>query len=577
VIIKSITAQGFMSFKEKTSFSFDKLEVYIVSGQNGVGKSNFFVEALAWGLLGQTYKDIKVKDIISDSVGKGYVLIETDKGNIKRIRDKTKSRLYFNGKETTQEKLNSLLKISPDLIFNSTIFGQGMCGFFLLKDTEKKKLITKINLGYIDERIQRLVKYQNDLLERNEDLEQDIYNLKDRLEHENKLFLTLKKQSREQFSNKENFEEQLLTAKKSMLFYNKKMEELKELCSNSNKKLDRATSELKVIEDKRSYYEEKISACSTKTENIESKLKILDEKICPTCYGDINKETVNRVKGLFEPKLKKISNKLKRINILFNKIKSNYESIYKIYEKILDRVRKNENEYSDTKDNYLERKSKYIALKGMTNFESSVTSKNILREYKHNIISLNSKIDDYISKFNYIKKKLEACDYWLLKLKEFRSDILNKILEYFIPTANHYLSVLSDGMLQMSMKTVLKGKKKLLDKFDIILYYWNKKIDYKRLSGGQLKQASTASNMAFAILINKFFASDINLIIFDEIFDQLDQAVRGRVLKLLCELKDEIQKTIIVIGHEPVTYEQNVKSIKIIMQHKTGSKLLTEN
>lgn len=173
--IQEIKINNFLSFKE-AEFDFSNKGLTLITGNNkdnskrsnGSGKSSI-IEALVWGVFGETTKRLKSDDVINrEEFSDCSVLINiSDLGNeyrIERYRKhfqyKNDIKFFVNNEEKkgktnteTQEIINRELGIDFKIFTNSVLFPQeSKFKFVSATDNEKKEILTEIlDLGYIDE------------------------------------------------------------------------------------------------------------------------------------------------------------------------------------------------------------------------------------------------------------------------------------------------------------------------------------------------------------------------------------------------------------------------------------------
>ena len=155
----SITAEGFLSFKERTEVFFDGLRFTSVTGVNGVGKSSI-ISAVAWAIYGETRVAGDRDSVVNDysEVAEVSLVLQDRLGQTWRI-DRVKPR---NGKMTlavyehqdgewvrfndhriaaAQEKILSIVGISEDAFYSLMVIKQGSLARFAAADSRTRRSI----------------------------------------------------------------------------------------------------------------------------------------------------------------------------------------------------------------------------------------------------------------------------------------------------------------------------------------------------------------------------------------------------------------------------------------------------
>ena len=155
----SITAEGFLSFKESTEVFFDGLRFTSVTGVNGVGKSSI-ISAVAWAIYGETRvsgdKDSVVNDysevaevslILQDRLGQTWRIDRVKPRNGKMTLSVHENRdgewIRFNDHRiaVAQEKILSIVGISEDAFYSLMVIKQGSLARFASADSSTRRSI----------------------------------------------------------------------------------------------------------------------------------------------------------------------------------------------------------------------------------------------------------------------------------------------------------------------------------------------------------------------------------------------------------------------------------------------------
>ena len=157
-----------------TQIQFDEIESPIlIIGQNGAGKSSFFVESITYAIFGETRLESSDEAILDNedemSVEVGFTLANREIV-IERSKRRGKSQklsLWIDGNDVTelltetQRRIDGLFGLSYNSFLSSVILKQEDADFFVrAKADERKKIISEIlDLGYY-ERMEKLAKTQ---------------------------------------------------------------------------------------------------------------------------------------------------------------------------------------------------------------------------------------------------------------------------------------------------------------------------------------------------------------------------------------------------------------------------------
>ena len=115
--------------------------------------------------------------------------------------------------------------------------------------------------------------------------------------------------------------------------------------------------------------------------------------------------------------------------------------------------------------------------------------------------------------------------------------------------ANYYLSKLTESTIEVEFTTQEKLKNgKIKDKFSVKVTNIHGDDEYKGNSNGEKRRVDVAINMALQDLVSSRSNKKLDIIVYDEVFDGLDEIGCNTVIELLQE-KAKIFGTVIVITH----------------------------
>lgn len=546
--VKRVGLEGFGKYRRLREWK-PEVGLYIVSGRNGSGKSTLYVESLGWCLFGDTYKGVRADDVINDKSEKCYVEIESDLGLIRREKIKgSGSKLYINGSVCDDGKIEALIGFGKRVFFNSVVFGSGLSGFLHLNAVERKQALT-FSFDYIDKIVQGLKdgksgvsKEYQELYDRIGDLEQersdteksildlekfigvDIDKVKQELEKYKNLYNELNRELNALF--KENDNESEKTRVRDEL--NKSIKEL-DSCKSGVREI-----EYRIDEIERRY----------------KKLEKYDE--CPQCGQIVSQKYKEGVK-------EKAVAEIERLQGEKASLQKNVSEVQKqcnVYKDKMDKLEKEEEE----------NKRKMRELKGkMDEYSEKIAEYNfLLRKYEKYSLLIDEKkkrlraIDGAVKELRKELEgralKVEAHEFWIERCTRYKMEAFRGIIDNFVPVMNKFLLNLSAGRFSADFVTGTKGRKRVSEVYDIEIRDGSESVDYNRLSNGEKRMVTLGVNMCFQYMMSKYFASDWNLLVFDEVFDGLDSGVRERVVDLLLELVEETKKCVVVVTHDEFGY-----------------------
>lgn len=171
---KSITIEGFRSIVSPLTFHFEESGLFLIKGENGVGKTTIF-EALVWALFGENLKGTVGNKVATwkELRGEGWkgtkVSLEFETGAFQHEQSYMITRclkygsqddltvvvntdpLSYEDKADLQGQINEILGLDYKLFVNSFLFGQRMAKLVSSSNTEKRKLFEDLfSMDWID-------------------------------------------------------------------------------------------------------------------------------------------------------------------------------------------------------------------------------------------------------------------------------------------------------------------------------------------------------------------------------------------------------------------------------------------
>lgn len=308
-------------------------------------------------------------------------------------------------------------------------------------------------------------------------------------------------------------------------------------------KNDEMNKKILDIKKQVSEYQNKMTEVATLGRVEKIKYNNIKSGICPTCGHVISTSEIE------EHKLKMME----------------YANQYKTYEQTKKQLDENiiiiTNEYNKAFKEY----DKQIAglKENINNIDIS------LQRYTNETKIISQNYDDLISEYNSkcynIKKKLDICDTSIQEWNQM-SDLFSKTLRYnliskIIPQINKSISFFINKLEQqfrISFDEEFKSHIKV-DTYD-------KEISYNNLSTGQKKSLDLA--IIFGILHTIISNIDMNILILDELFSNMDSDTRNIMLNLLNETISK-DKVVFIINHAEMADDYFNNKIRVSLKTKT--------
>lgn len=587
--IKRFGIKGLLSFKDEVIFDLEPNTIYFVTGRNGSGKSTLFTESFSFLIDGKPYRSMVVKNIMNDEVEQCDVWIEDEQGHeLKRIKTIGESyNITLDGKEITQERLNSIIGLEKDLFFNSVIFGQGFGGFVYFKDKDRKEFITKLSLGFVDKYIESILEKEKLALESMNTINDSIGNMKGIMSEID--IYNFKKMYDE-------YEEQALEKRKSstqkVYGFRKETIELGKELKNIQAVIKTNTVAIIDAKSKKASLEIEYREISKKLQKINSDMIVIRANIdldlehikslnntdkCHFCYSEIthlkrNSIIVNLDDKISKAELKydiKYSNKA----IADDRLNEISESIVEL-EKYIENMQNSYLSDAYEEAHAIEKRIHELGIEIDNEEKSCDTSnpyKDLYTKALNKIKEYNVCIEDLNKKSKEHTERLRGYKFWNEKLRNFKSYIFSDILNSLGILSNEYLEFLTNGKFGIRIDSKIKTtNKRIKDVFELEITQKGGIKDFSRLSGGEKRAVSLSVNIAFVQIISNYLAKSFNFIVLDEIFENLDEFVKEKVVSLIEKLKDSTGKSIIIITHDNFELSENSGIKKIEVYNMNG-------
>lgn len=538
----NIQIEGFCSVVEPQTVPLNVGGTVLVKAPNGFGKTTLF-SAIAWVLYGKNlkgnpnvntwkryqpknYKGTKVTLIFDSDKGVYQVtrclkytgkLDDGAKGGDRIILVREGETLNIKGKVKLQEAINQAMGCSYELFTSSIMFGQGMKRLIQESNADKKKLFEEIfNLEYLNVARSIAQQERNEVYSKYQEVESEAASL----ERE----LSLLQRSYNELKEKEDtFNDQNKQAIK-------KQKEKLQVILQRYKELSKGVNE---DEDFGELYQSIKSSIQQMEEDIEDVERIQDVPLL-----ELVQDTVNLLEA---KKTKRALTNLRRILASFRRA-----------EKLRKDIRKARERMEDARVNYRKQENLLKELENLEERANDIRSE--IKELKSSQVKETS--PKYLKKIAKAKKSLEGLsvtrkrleaeleDYnWVLNDPLSNNGIKTFLFDSSLQALNdnleRYAEILGFRIeFNVDLDSARKDFVTLIERDGVI-------IDYAELSGGE--KGLVNLTMCLALHETLTLSKDINLLLLDEVFENLDADNIELVISLIRSLSEG--KTVFLISH----------------------------
>lgn len=599
---------------------------------NTAGKTTAFVHAPLWCLFGETLNGLKVDDVINDVENKNCVVLLTVENNdskylIRRYRKhKTgkndlhlfkyeddpihETNLTKSSISETQAEINKLFSLDWNIFTNTIVFGQGnIKRFSELTDKERKELLDKILSldvlqqwqGKTKETIKNFNTQVSNIDRVLNDNELSYKNITNKLLDIDNSITNYDKNKKEKIKNIQN-EITELHAKLNAQ-NNSEMEKQVLLLEKIKTSLDKtvgAGNDYINILDKIHKIDIEIKKEEYDIDSINRDIKIIKNKIhnietdgrdnCDSCGQTITKESTNRFKETYDTQLstknmlltqhvhakesfvlekQKLEKDKNKIQETLNKRKE-YEEYKNSIEKSVALHEANKNAQAHIKTT-IEQK-----LEDMNKIQDEeVPYLKMKKEYTEELSIIKVTINNCKKEKDLLLDELEYYKFWETGFSNagIKSFLLDNIVPFLTEKANYYLDFLTNSEIKIlfDTTTVNKTKDKEVDKLSIKLYKNGKEYGFEKTSGGEKKRIDVCISLALQSLLTSK-SNCVNIGVFDEIFDSLDDVGIDCIMKLL-EEEIKHKDSIFVISHND-NLKDRFKNVITVRKNNGVSELI---
>ena len=531
--IQKIKAKNFYSYKSlELDFSGYSGIVRILGknkdsgSSNGAGKSTIF-EAVTWGLFGQTIRKSTEEALVNSQEGKecsvSVFIKKDDIGDIEILRAKrpTSLTLKINGVVKNKDHAYETQKLIEDILetdyksFLASVVFGQHADFTFLDSSPEDKRKIIKNCFNLDDLYSKRV---------------SVKQLKASFTAELKVINTLMDNLR---NEKSTLEGKLPDDKYKLI----PLPSLQSIL-DSEKDLSGIDQELKDLQRQMKKDRDKLR----KLKEAVSLGVCEEEKECHACKNVyIKVQDEKTVKGL-----------KKEVTSLGKDIKKNEGLMLDLRESKEDIT----TEYSSSEWAKYNEKNKLIQ-----NSQESIDR----------LGSVNTQISDYDIQINKLQSMIEVMKFWEIAFSEkgLIRYIVRNILDYFNLKSNEYASILTNNQFSIEFNDELS---ETIKNNGVVTKYIS-------LSGGEKKKVNLAIMLSLQDLSSKISHTNCNLLFFDEVCDNIDDAGILAVNNLLRTLNSHYpEKVVMVITHNNYLQDLLGESQHIMVSKKKGiSKLNNGN
>ena len=594
---------------------------------NGSGKSAIAGDAIAWCLYGQTTRGVSGDDVIHRAVMKNaQVCTHFDDGTvIERYRhDKEHKNAVVirraNGEvqadrlKDVQEQIDTLIGMDWLTFRQSCLFGQDAVRFLALTDSEKKAIIERIMGVELLDRAASLAREEARVLEaaalEKQHEAEMIRSKMDGLDRQ----LVLLKDARARF---ERTREGELAALKNEL--QSTHQELLELTNNNRQEVlaakheqedwgGRLSNAQKAVGDRKALLDElaQMLATATKAElSVHGQIAALDSskstlaasirrlqsltRSCPTCLQSVPPDHADQmVPGLaldlerltaesvrLAGSLSESSSCVAAVKAAVSEAEIDYRSsltdertaqerLRSADQKIHQSIRSLEVSKMAIETRQKRLQDRLAALQTASDVDNDSELIRINREAS----TAKTELESATRESDQFAKLHQSYEFWInaFGLKGMRSMMLDGVLPYLEERCNGYLEELTGGTFKVGLSPVSATRgKEIRDSISVVLSSASGADCYEGLSGGERQRVDLACAIALADLARLRSKSNLELLVFDEVFERLDDAGCEAVGALLRSHADEWGTTLLVT-HLDALLAEVPNRIRVIKQ-----------
>lgn len=507
MIFSTVEIDNFLSY-EHLVFDLNKPGLTLLVGNNGAGKSTVF-DALVWCLFGFTLKGLTGDEVVNLKAKKDCCVsvtleIETNVISVKRYRKHKEGKnglfLYVNGEDitgwdikSTQEKLESLLKLDKTLFTNSVVFAQGFSKFFAsLTDKEQKELIE----GFIDSGV-----YEQAGVVAKEDYQQvvsDLYDVERTIsrttDHIEKLEADLEVMKGKHANFEATREEKIAALKQDLGGGLKRYKDLQKKLESWREELGDVSETLNKLKEEAAEFGEVCESCGqTKPWPKQDQLRQAKRDL-----DDADRVVYN------------VTLELKSAKAANDRLLSD-----------ITELTESENVYYD-----------------------------LLKSTTRKVRSAKLELKDQNKEAYLLSLRKEVCSFWVeaFGLKGIRSFLFDSIVPEFNEVVEHYTQVMTDGQIHVRLHSTSQLKSgETRDKFAVNIINVAGGNSHKASSAGERRSIDLCVLWTLQEMTRRKLQSAVNFELYDEVLDTLSDNNIDNVLSVL--RKHAKTRSVFVISH----------------------------
>lgn len=567
-----IKIENFLSIANET-LRLDNRGVLLISGENGAGKSSLTSKAIAWALFGQTLKGVKGDSVVNVTDPSGPCGVEVTfrvGGKVHTAhRRRNPASLELDGQRfrvpsETQRAIEQLVGRDLDAFMATDYFGQDRATDFLaMTPTSQMETMEGIlRLSRLDELV--VEAKERAALER-AGLELDQNTLRSRQGQTEELVrqMTAATSRYDQLQASLDFREahrrQLDLREKELrrsILKGPVDEALVDL-RRIELQLDEVTEQLRKHDVSSEHYKALSIQLRIEVSSYRSQLKDIQDAICPTCGGTIQKELTDRLRE--EQKVLQLTydNLLGRQAGVSEWLGTCQETHVALRNQKMAYERK----LSDSNQNFEKFEQSLAELNELraTQRAHDEREKAIMLELVGMVDTMTKQRTDLetMMAVNEAASKrglhrLSMINYWMdIFGKTFRNMILEQALPFLQERTEYHLRLLNNSALRVSFstqKTLKSGEER--QQFTVTAFRDQGGQSEMALSGGERQIVSFAVGLALSELADSQTGSASNLMILDEPFTMLDEGNCEEVVQYVTTELVKRKATILLISND---------------------------
>ena len=609
---KYIEAQNFRSYSH-LRLDLEHLGLTLISASNGSGKSSILY-ALIYALYGETPDGAKGDEIIKKEVGKDcyaktefthfkhdYVITRYRKnkeyGNKVLVSRDNKDITLSTNKET-DKLIVSILGFDMETMLNSLVFNPEKLNTFVSStDKQRKQMLEELTNTNIYKQAQALVKIDRDTardsLSKAEEKQQQLITLQD-----------------SQKTIQSQYQQNVALHESRLSTLTDQIQNLQGATKPDTTQLEVNQKELKRLNDEMASqsvptnpYKESLIKGKNYLANNQNKVKELKDSLadlltylnklknaeintCPWCGSPLDeKHRQTEIKTISEKVLEqgkevkhllklnqeaetKIAKLTQQSEAKETEIKGYQDHLNKLNSKLnalhqeINRLQMVQNTYEQNQTNLANLQQQLNQVKAEKIEKPEITDYHAdLIKVDHQITELNQQLDNYKD---------------LIKVYSDQG-VKAQALSLVIPFLNEQLETILKGLTDDSLNAYLSAESKtktgkVKEQISLHVDSVNSGANYQDLSSGEKRRIGIALNIAFMNYL-KSQIGGINLVVFDEVFDNLDHEGIDAVVKYLSTLTD-IDNVLIISHNTDLVFNDEINTHLGVKKIANNSELI---